>query len=373
MPAFVSIFSLLILLQYVSLGGAADVKLKTKPDRGAPQNKLLGTFVAPDTKLEAVFAWVQKHGGKGLDNIRIALFDKAGHSVRGLAATRDLAAHSEVLSIPESVILKLDHPSVRDSPFQKVDVELGGLLLKLPLYLAAERRKLLNGKSSFWAPWIESLPTPAEFASFHPYYAKPGVMSDFAALPLTEKLGHDIESTEKKWEENKQQWISLAQSCDAEGLTFEDFKWACTIVWTRSYSGLSPGNNVRGGLVPISDLGNHAASPSLDWSHRLNGNPPTWSVLASRDIKKGEELTESYGDKNNEVLLWTYGFAMAGNPVSTPQLSKDECGKLQAAINSQISDDRPQAQILRSLQALSREQCGIVGQQSKTSFLGAYL
>jgi len=157
---------------------------ETTPIKVSQPKRSLGSFVAPDTKLEAVFAWVKKQGGHGLDNIRIGLFDKAGHKVRGLAATRDLPAKSEVLSIPSNVILTLQHPTVQDSPFQKVDSELGGLLLRLPLFLAAERRKLLNGKTSFWAPWIKSLPSPEEFASFHPYYAEPGLMTNFSALPL---------------------------------------------------------------------------------------------------------------------------------------------------------------------------------------------
>lgn len=235
----------------------------------------------------------------------------------------------------------------------------------------------MNGKTSYWAPWIESLPTPAEFASFHPYYAEPDLMASFSALPLEADLEYDIARADEIWQEKKQQWIKLAQTsgAGAEGLTFEDFKWGCTVVWTRVYSGLVSGGKEHLGLVPINDLTNHAAGKTfnLDWSHRLTGSPPAWTMVACKDIRKGEEITESYGNKSNDALLWSFGFTMTANPVAAPLLSKEQCNRLQGPMAATSFDKSPQPQILRSLQALSREQCAYAGEQEGATFLKYFL
>lgn len=151
----------------------------------------------------------------------------------------------------------------------------------------------------------------------------------------------------------ERQWQALASGI----CTFEDFKWAESIISSRSI-GLaearpicstpaspfsSPGYSSEEvtamfdlpafpnlALVPTLDLCNHAGNDrNARWDFASTAEEPVSTktftqtgqsagrlcLFAVSEIKKGQEITISYGDeKTNEELFFTYNFYIPGNP-----------------------------------------------------------
>jgi len=64
-------------------------------------------------------------------------------------------------------------------------------------------------------------------------------------------------------------------------------------------------------MVPYLDLINHSDKNNTHWFY--DDNKEGYFLLAERDIKKNEEITDSYGKYCNSVLYTTYGFVIPGN------------------------------------------------------------
>ena len=67
-------------------------------------------------------------------------------------------------------------------------------------------------------------------------------------------------------------------------------------------------------MVPYLDLINHSDKNNTDWNYdEIKG---AYILTAIRDIKKNEEITDSYGQSANSRLYKTYGFVIPGNTVN---------------------------------------------------------
>lgn len=304
-----------------------------------------------------LFDWVRQHGGRGLDNIEVRSFNKGGVLVRGLAVTRDIVMEVDpasglpyakpLFSIPKDIILHAEHPTVLSSPF--------GEAADLPVYirvlgfLAVERRKILSGAQSFWEPYIGSLPTPQDFAQFHPLYANKELLDKFAVLPVADAVLQEMRFWEKMWTEDKERWMSLARKSGVTDLTYADLLWAHAILLSRRYAS----DWARPALVPISDLANADLRPNVWYRNgRVDGEPVSWRVDAIRSLGKGDEVLEDYRkDATNDVYFRFYGFLLPQNPNMMDTLNASACSSLrEQAVSSENS-------IASSLESLAREAC----------------
>ena len=61
-------------------------------------------------------------------------------------------------------------------------------------------------------------------------------------------------------------------------------------------------------MVPIADMLNHRATPNVVWTFdaKLQG----FTMIATRDIQRGEPIYDSYGKKSNSQYLKNFGFAL---------------------------------------------------------------
>ena len=64
-------------------------------------------------------------------------------------------------------------------------------------------------------------------------------------------------------------------------------------------------------MVPYLDLINHSDKNNTFWFYAHNKEG--YFLIADRDIKKNEEITDSYGRYCNSYLYKTYGFVIPGN------------------------------------------------------------
>ena len=67
-------------------------------------------------------------------------------------------------------------------------------------------------------------------------------------------------------------------------------------------------------MVPFADLLNHSVPPSVRWKWTKSDNRKGFIFTATKDIAKGEEMFNSYGDTlANYELLVNYGFVLSDN------------------------------------------------------------
>jgi hypothetical protein len=67
-------------------------------------------------------------------------------------------------------------------------------------------------------------------------------------------------------------------------------------------------------LAAYADLFNYRPDPNTFWTDVLSDESKNFNIVATRDIKIGEEIFVQYGPKNNFILLSTYGFTIEKNP-----------------------------------------------------------
>lgn len=276
---------------------------------------------------DPILKWASENGAQGMENLDIRYFNKSGHLVRGLAAAQKLQWGEIIIRIPEKLILTMHHPDVIASPFHQATGGLMrrfGLPFSLILFLAAERRRILEGGNSFWAPYIKSLETPEELATFHPLYASAELTQSFKALPAMAKLTEAQHAIQEEWNKHHQEWARLAHDYVVEELTFEDFKWAIVSAKIRVF-GISWGSHGytkydQGyALVPIADLANHDFDNNLEWFDELKGDSLMWQEKLERTVRSGKELTHIYdtsgasarNDANVATLPQGYGYVFS--------------------------------------------------------------
>lgn len=123
--------------------------------------------------------------------------------------------------------------------------------------------------------------------------------------------------------------ISRIENLPSEMLDFSNYKWAYSIVKSRSFSinlkDLSPklGLNITDRtqsvmLLPIIDLANHAprASNSSFNSSSLKLTSHGLDLRSDRVFQAGEEFVFQYSSKlANKPLLKSYGFTIQRNPL----------------------------------------------------------
>ena len=92
--------------------------------------------------------------------------------------------------------------------------------------------------------------------------------------------------------------------------------WAQSVIMSRAFK--IPKGSDRLVLIPIVDIANHAATHRLANADVRNNADGSVSMVAVRDIAKGEEVRICYGEYTNEQLLFCYGFVIPDNPCQGP-------------------------------------------------------
>ncbi|GIL72494.1 hypothetical protein Vretifemale_2854, partial [Volvox reticuliferus] len=304
-----------------------------KSDRGAiPRTALQSaTAEAPtspvredsnddESDLQNFLSWLVANGvqGIGQEGSKLALF-QSENGERGLMCEEPVSKGDVVLEVPLRLALT-DHSEDAESnqllyPGAPWSVRLACKLL----------RHLAAGKRSPWAPYIKVLPrhVPAPLESF--------TWEDISALryPSAQEALHSAD------------WLRadafMATSEEARGgLGEEAFRWALSVVHSRTFANAAPGGGVGVRmLVPLVDMLNHGGDEVVAGSLGLGGNkvvatdtvrwdllPPArsssggWSmaVSATKDLQPGQEVLLSYGERPNDDFFLHYGFVPRANP-----------------------------------------------------------
>ena len=222
----------------------------------------------------ALLKWA-KRNRISFGKLRPAYFPETG---RGLMACKKLNTGDLVISVPEEMLIttKTAKQSEIGKQLTQLHVQLNSLVL-LCVFILYEKYR---GKSSFWYPYISTLPrsfnTPAYFSE-----------EELDALPSSfrEECAMQIKTMRESYEDLK----GLPEACTSvldknflDLLTFDEFRWAWFVVNTRSvykaedYVATSPVGMATStlqmkdtyALAPVLDLLNHTDTAEVDTLYR---------------------------------------------------------------------------------------------------------
>eukprot|EP00929_Paragymnodinium_shiwhaense_P119830 TRINITY_DN9173_c0_g1_i1.p1 TRINITY_DN9173_c0_g1~~TRINITY_DN9173_c0_g1_i1.p1 ORF type:complete len:332 (-),score=32.90 TRINITY_DN9173_c0_g1_i1:203-1198(-) len=291
-------------------------------------------------------AWLREQGARGVDNVAYVSVQKGSVSTRGLAVTRNFSKGETIFMVPRNLSMYAGNPLLGPLPKLKglADDDEG-----LVVYLAHER---LLGEKSIWWKHMRTFPTEADYRRSHPLHATPELLQKFFFLPVAQRAKEDQDWLSEKYERLGVQKV---------GISREVFRWAYVVSLTRAFGYFEY-------FLPLSDLMNGDLEPSIEMycdDTTDDYYPCNYDeVVAGRDLNIGDELTISYSALRNDRNLLEFGFLYQNSPKPLPALDSLVCSSKAVQEALAINEDE-QLPLVRSLQALTREQCGSASRRGK--------
>ncbi|CAE7194615.1 LSMT-L [Symbiodinium natans] len=286
-------------------------------------------------KLEDLCAWLKQIGVQGVDGLRLGASTKVNGGLAAFA-TKDFAPGEVVCFVPEQGIL--------------AGVRQQGLPKEACLARALLREKELKSES-FFAPYINCLPTAQELPSIHPYFWPPELeMENLMAGSV-----HGQRVAKEILAEGRENVDCLVRT----GISEQDARWALAIVDSRAFTFQPDSPEEQLALVPLVDILN-TTSLFKDgvqlWqcSFEPHGTVKEGALLlAEGPVKEGEELLHLYGPNSSATLWMVYGFLENGGGEKENVENLFEICGLEVDVPAILVDDPPELKSSK-LEALSR-------------------
>ncbi|KAG2184791.1 hypothetical protein INT43_000704 [Umbelopsis isabellina] len=248
--------------------------------------------------------------------------DTAGN---GLFASDELDCHkgSSLLTIPSQLIItaqtareffKEKFPAI----YQELDEVSLGAVKERFILLAFLIYGHSNPSEFPYQAYLDVLPTATDFEKWHALYFD----DEHLKIMDGSSLAASIEARHQVLKKEVHNFRHHVRSFP-EDVSLELWKWADTIFWTRvisiksqhSASKIPSDSQSDYALVPMIDFANHSLKPNVRWEINEDGD---FQLFPKDDIqiKAGDELFLSYGDKSNQELLFSHGFCIPDNPTS---------------------------------------------------------
>lgn len=236
-------------------------------------------------------------------NDKLGLFDR---DERGIYTTESIVKGSIIIKIKPKYLLEYQQ-IYSIYPIDNI-IEANSLVA---FYLT----KLFIEKDEFWLPYIKTL--PEDLTNF-PYFWNE---KELKYLKNT-SFFTSIETNYQTHIETIQSDFDIIYDYNVENSIipninkddFFDIYIRFRILVGSRIFGYQKFGNETSGMVPYIDLLNHSSEPNTVWTWDDLSNH--FVLIAIKNINKGEELTDNYGNKNNIELLLYYGFTIGSNSIS---------------------------------------------------------
>ncbi|CAG8614273.1 11137_t:CDS:2 [Funneliformis mosseae] len=305
-----------------------------------------GFLMANSPKLQEFLSWAQERGV--ISDIQVQdIPDKGLGFVTKRNVTRD---NSIVAYIPYSILLnatKISRYAKDKAP--KLEETFNALMAEgkhlserdiFILFLLYERLAPGGETSSLWKAYIDILPRTLHT----PLFYDPTLRACLDGTSLKPAVDAKYNKLKKEYESLRSLFNKWSKVEDAGGhdvVTFEHFRWADGVFWSRVLSfgsRFQTIDSIEGDLddfhlVPFLDFANHSLTPYARWEIGTEG---VELILTKSDslepITSDTEICISYGDKPNSELLFVHGFTLSDNPWSAisfpvPFYDDDELAK----------------------------------------------
>ncbi|CAM9622374.1 unnamed protein product [Ectocarpus fasciculatus] len=294
--------------------------------------------------LDGLLSWFVENGGS---MTKLCLEDLGGEMSLSLLTGQALGKGEVIMSIPISLCMTVDSAAASELG---VVLDANPSLVETPdevlaLHLMAEKRK---GEGSFWKQYLRTLPDDVDTPL---RWLVEGAEEEFGLLDgtMVGLLSRMMYSQVRKdWEELHLPLVEAHPEI-LGGVTFEDYLWAMSSIWSRSFDYREPGPDgsscSRRAMVPVINAANHDPSAAGSLSEMIEfqaqegglsigtgdrgGAEGRLRVAAGRDYAAREQFFILYGRYSNAKLLYRhevfcrtevdisfgfYGFVLASNP-----------------------------------------------------------
>ncbi len=223
--------------------------------------------------------WFLKN--KGSHDINIVTYNNE----LGIELNSDKKENDIILRCPKELTID---DSLLNNYDKVIEKKIFGI--KIILFLIQESKK----ENSFFKEYIKSL--PVDLSHLPPYWDKETleIINDTFFYDDLKKLKKQIQKCYKFLKEEKNKKIK-----------YKAFKYFLLIVKSRCFNfGEKDKNNFI--ILPMIDLFNHSVEPNCKII--FDEEQKSYNVILTKDCKKGEPLTITYGIRLANNILLTYGF-----------------------------------------------------------------
>ncbi|KAF6030023.1 SETD6 [Bugula neritina] len=281
------------------------------------------------TQLQKFLSWAKRNGI--VLNDKVICCDEAGgvSANYGMMAADDIKKGENIFILPRPAALTPHNSAIAEFIQQNED-SLRSNSGWLPLILALMYERL--NPESKWREYLDTFPNfhDMELPMFWPLSE---LDSELSGTGMVHSVATDIQNMRKEFEEVLLPVIERNPEIFRHE-KFRDFQFAKqTSAFIMAYSFTDDITSNQDDeddsddeadsapstiMVPMADLLNHVP----DHNAELNVGEATFRMIAVKDIRKGEEIYNTYGKISNYTLLLMYGFCVKplSNPYNTTEL-----------------------------------------------------
>ena len=272
-----------------------------------------GTHIIQEGKEELFAKWFHENGGS-YPKIEWPSRNTMGQ-VRGTIATEDIHSNEPMLYVPENIMISppickanplIGHVFTENDGFFKRDDDT-----MLAVFVMFEKER---GLESFWHPYLSVLPWPCSVADWSPLELKElqdrrlGQEATMRPIKLKEKYNTLMDMLLPKY----------SNLFSKEVHTLEKYVFAWMTIQARAFGRRIPWT----ALVPFADFLNHTnVQTKYDFNVEHYDGIFRLYPTGENEYKKGTEVFNSYGRRDNRFLLMEYGFALYENEWDTITIS----------------------------------------------------
>ncbi|KAM3503877.1 hypothetical protein MY11210_008556 [Beauveria gryllotalpidicola] len=291
--------------------------------------------MTPSARIDALVAWATSHGAVLHPSVRVSHDAATGLSFRAVQPLPGDFSAAAVVHLPAALSLSyLDAVRPSSTPDRGTSPPLpaGLLAAALPPHVLGRLllvREHLAGASSFWHPYIQALPQPAETGSS--WTLLPPFWEDDDDAELLDGTNVEVGLARIRADLRRDLAAIAAALRDADAKDETNkrlveqfrpalYRWAYAIFSSRSFRPslvlsneqarlLPPGVAIDdfSVLLPLFDIGNHDMTVPVRWQRDGDG----CALRTGRAHQPGEQVFNNYGLKTNAELLLGYGFMIA--------------------------------------------------------------
>ena len=251
-----------------------------------------------------LISWVEKNGGyvsKKVSPKESSLYNRI------MISNSEILKNELISFIPEKIVLSSIHPLLNSICHRAYGLYHSSDLECITLFISFDK----YNKTSFFKPYYDYLPKidikmlPSEYEDEK--------LKLFEELEFGLYVGMNNNKLKKGFNEEVEKILK------EKGVKnpFEEFKYNYYLVKSRNFA--RPESEFFFDLnscVPFIELFNHENDFNTDWA--FDPYKKGFYLKAVKDIKKGEELTTTYGNETNINLFLDYGFTLKYNKYKNP-------------------------------------------------------
>ena len=267
-------------------------------------NLILSSILSSTNNYHNLISWIEKNGGfvsKKVSPIESSLYNRI------MISNSEISKNELISFIPEKIILSSIHPLLNSICRRAYGLYHNSYLECITLFISFDK----YNKNSFFKPYYDYLPKidikilPSEYGEEK--------LKLFDELEFNLYVGMNNNKLKKGFNEE------VKKILEEKGIKnpFDEFKYNYYLVKSRNFA--RPESEFFFDLnscVPFIELFNHDNDFNTDWG--FVPQKKGFYLKAVKDIKKGVELTTTYGNQSNIDLFMDYGFTLKYNKYKNP-------------------------------------------------------